>query len=197
MNEKEQAAGENRVQEMLITPLEKLGLTKPGTMRLAQFETMKKELRQMLAYMQPKNLEELRDWCEAHPGGKERDRFPIALHILKEARRIEPPETGPSPLMIKVFAHPIGREALAAGWAPELLTWLKGNRAWPGNFTLSQIKAAADDPVRRLEDIEARLVRGGEVSAEESSYRDRRRAALQKCQDIADEARAQRAETRA
>lgn len=193
MNGKEQAAGEKRVQELLIAPLEALGLTKPGTMRKEQFETMKKELRQMLAYMQPMNLEELRDWCETHPGGKERDRFPIALHILKEARRIEPPETGPSPLMIKVFAHPAGREAIAKGWSPELLTWLKGNRAWPGNFTLSQIKAAADDPMRRLEDIEARLTRGGDVSTEETRFRDRRRAALQQCRDIADKAAAQRA----
>jgi hypothetical protein len=192
MNEKEQAAGEKRVQDMLIKPLEALGLTKPGTMRMGQFEVMKKELRQMLAYMQAKNLEELREWCEAHPGGKERDRFPIALHILKEARRIEPPDTGPSPLMVKVFAHPLGREAMAKGWSPELLTWLKGNRSWPGNFTLSQIKAAADDPVRRLEDIETRLARGDAVSAEEAQFRDRRRAALQRCQDIADEARVQR-----
>lgn len=197
MNEKEQAAGEKRVQEMLITPLEKMGLTKPGTMRLAQFETMKKELRQMLAYMQPKNLEELREWCEAHPGGKERDRFPIALHVLKEARRIEPPETGPSPLMLNVFAHPMGQEAIAKGWAPELLTWLKGNREWPGNWTVSKIKAEADDPVRRLQDVEGCMARGGEVSAEEAAFRDRRRAALQKCQDIADEARAQRAGVRA
>lgn len=197
MNEKEQAAGEKRVQEMLIAPLEKLGLTKPGTMRLAQFEEMKKELRQMLAYMQPKSLEELLDWCAAHPGGKERDRFPIALHVLNEARRIEAPETGPSPLLLKVFGHPLGQEAIQKGWAPELLTWLKGNRAWPGNFTLTQIKAAADDPVRRLEDIEIRMVRGGAVSAEEAAFRDRRRAALQKCRDIADEARAQQAEVRA
>lgn len=196
MNEKEQAAGEKRVKELLIEPLEALGLTKPGTMRKEQFETMKKELRQMLAYMQPKSLEELREWCAAHPTGKERDRFPIALHILNQARRIEPPESGPSPLMLKVFGHPLGREAIAKGWAPELLTWLKGNREWPGNFTLSQIKGAADDPVRRLEDIEIRMARGDAVSAEEAAFRDRRRAALQKCQDIADEARAQRAEAK-
>ncbi len=196
MNEKEQAAGEKRVKELLIEPLEALGLTKPGTMRKEQFETMKKELRQMLAYMQPKSLEELREWCEAHPGGKERDRFPIALHVLKEARRIEPPETGPSPLMLKVFAHQMGQAALAVGWAPELLIWLKGNREWPGAWTISKIKAEADDPMRRLQDIEARMARGGVVSAAETAFRDRRRAALQKCRDIADEARAQRAEVR-
>ncbi|MBY6135051.1 hypothetical protein KUV61_04375 [Nocardioides marinus] len=193
MNGKEQAAGEKRVQELLIAPLEALGLTKPGTMRKEQFETMKKELRQMLAYMKPANLQLLCEWCEGHPGGKDRDRFPIALHILKEARRIEPPETGPSPLMLEVFGRSLGQEAIAKGWAPELLTWLKGNRAWPGNYTVSQIKAAADDPVRRLEDIEARMARGRAVTAEEVAFRDRRRVALQKCRDIADEARAQRA----
>lgn len=197
MNEKEQAAGEKRVQEVLIKPLEALGLTKPGTMRLEQFETMKRELRQMLAYMQPKSLEALREWCEAHPGGKERDRFPIALHVLKEARRIEPPDSGPSPLMLNVFRHQLGQSALAVGWAPELLIWLRGNREWPGNWTVSKIKAEADDAMRRLQDIEARMARGASVSAEEAQFRLRRRAALQKCQDIAEEARSQRAEARA
>ncbi|MEX0304315.1 MAG: hypothetical protein AB3N24_17990, partial [Leisingera sp.] len=97
-------------------------------------------------------------------------------------------------LMLKVFDNPLGREALAKGWAPELLTHLKGHRSWPGAYTVSQIKAAADDPTRLLEDIDLRLSDGRPVSEAEAAFRDRRRAALQKCQDIADEAQRQRAE---
>jgi|GEM_PF-395833 len=197
MDAKQQSDGEKRVQSMLIDWLEAMGLTKPSTMRKDQFETMKKELRQMLAYMQPKGLETLRDWCAAHPGGRDRDRFPIALKILERARHIEPPDTGPSPLMLNVFGHDLGLQAIQKGFAPELLTYLKAAREWPGNYTQSQIKMQADDPVRRLEDIELRMSRGDDVAPGEAEFRDRRLAALRKCQAIRDEALAQRAEVSA
>jgi DNA helicase-2/ATP-dependent DNA helicase PcrA len=87
------------------------------------------ELRQKLAYMTPASLAVLRDWVEAHPGGKDKDRFPIGLKILNKAREVQPPESGPSPLMLKVFAHPLGQEALAGEqcgtWCCE--GWKSGN----------------------------------------------------------------------
>ena len=184
MDVSKQQEGEKRVQELLIAPLDLMGLTKPGTMRKEQFELMRRELRQKLAYMSPQGLMSLCEWCQQHPGGKERDRFPIALHVLDQARRIEPPEAGPSPLMLKVFAHEIGQKAISEGWAPELHVWLKGNRQWPGAWTLSKIRESADEGMRRLRDIESRLARVGEVSREEEQFRQRRRAAIRACEDM-------------
>lgn len=44
--------------------------------------------------------------------------------------------------------------------------------------------------MRRLPDIEMRMARGDEISKEDSDWRIQRRAAIQKCQNIADQARA-------
>ena len=189
MDVKEQALGEQRVQAMLIAPLEALGLTKPSTLTKAQYGVMLTELRQKLAYMTPGNLAVLRDWVEAHPGGKDKDRFPIGLKILNKAREIQPPVSGPSPLMLKVFGHQLGQEALAGGWAPELLRYLRGAREWPGRYTVSQIRREADEPVRRLADIEMRAGRGDRLSLEDETFRDKRQRALRECQGIADQAR--------
>ncbi len=188
MDVKEQAIGEQQVQALLIAPLEALGLTKPSTLTKAQYGVMQTELRQKLAYMSPASLAVLRDWVEAHPGGKEKDRFPIGLKILNKAREIQPPVSGPSPLMLKVFAHPLGQEALAGGWAPELLRYLRGAREWPGRYTVSQIRREAEDPVRRMADIEMRAGRGDPLSQDEVAFRQKRQRALRACQDIADRA---------
>ncbi|MDE4142317.1 hypothetical protein [Phaeobacter gallaeciensis] len=189
MDAKEQAAGEKRVQEILIAPLEALGLARPSTSTLAKFEVMKKELRQKLAYMSEDGLTELREWIEAHPEGKNKDRFPIALKILAKARKLEAPDTGPSPLMLNVFRDELGLRAIRQGWAPELLAFIKGARDFPGPWSQTKIRESADNPARRLEDIEMRLARGDVISAEEDRFRLQRRAALQTCQEIADQAR--------
>jgi len=186
----EQAEGEKRVQEVLIAPLLALGLAKPSMLRQAGFEVMLKELRQMLAYMSADNLVRLREEVQDRPGGKGGDRFPIALKILKWARAIQAPEAGPSPLMLEVFAHQLGRDALLNGWAPELLTYIRGDRKWPGAWSVTKIKENADDAMRRLEDIELRLSRCDEISKEDALWRDQRRAANQRCQDIADKTQA-------
>ncbi|WP_283966828.1 hypothetical protein [Tritonibacter sp. AK171] len=188
MDAKEQAAGEARVQELLITPLEALGLARPSTLTKAQFAVMLRELRQKLAYMTPANLAILRDWVEAHPGGKDKDRFPIGLKILNKARDIQFPDSGPSPLLLKAFADGLGYKALAEGWAPELLRYLRGARVWPGPYTITQIRNEADGAVRRMADIEMRAGRGDRLSIEDESFRARRSEALQKCREIADQA---------
>jgi hypothetical protein len=192
MDAKEQSEGEKRVEAVLIAPLEALGLARPTTATIAKFEGQKNELRQKLAYMTERGLIELREWVEAHPAGKDADRFPIPLKILKKAREIETPETGPSPFILKVFAtHHLVPEALAKGWAPELLRQVTAERGiWPGDWTCSRLRTAGIDHARRLEDIELRMSRGEQIPPEEVAFRDRRLAALRRCQDIADQARA-------
>lgn len=189
MDEKAQSEGEKRVDAVLIAPLLALGLAKPSTATKSDFEAQKKELRQKLAYMSDPGLVSLREWIEAHPGGKDKDRFPIPLKILPEAYRIQEPETGPSPLMLKVFGHPMGREAIEKGWAPELLKYLRASREWPQSYSQTLIKRDADNPVRRLEDIELRMSRNEPISSEDEAFRNRRLAALRKCQGIAEQAR--------
>lgn len=190
MDEKAQSDGEKRVETVLIAPLLALGLAKPSTATKAEFEAQKKELRQKLAYMSEPGLVRLREWIETHPGGKDKDRFPIPLKILPQAYGIEEPETGPSPLMLKIFAHPMGQEAIKKGWAPELLKHIKATREWPQAWSQTKIRQKADDPVRRLEDIELRMSRNEPIPPDDVRFRNQRRAALRKCQDIADQARA-------
>ena len=190
MDEKAQREGERRVQQVLIDPLEDLGLAKPSTMVKAQFEEMKRKLCQKLAYMTTEGLVELRGWCEDHPGGKDGDRFPIALKILKKAPEIEVPDTGPSPLILRIFRSDLGREALAKGYAPELLAYVRKAREWPGMWTLSKIKDEADNPARRLADVEMRMARGDEMSPDDLQFRNLRRAALRNCEAISEQAQA-------
>lgn len=188
MDEKAQSDGEKRVQAVLIAPLEALGLARPSKATLASWAQQKRELQQGLAYMSEGGLAAVRDWVKDHPAGKEGDRFPIALTILKEGFKREAPETGPSPLMLNIFAHETGQEAIRKGWAPELLKYIRAAREWPGSYSLSKIKSKADDPMRRLEDIELRMSRNEQIPPDELAFRDRRLAALRQCQDIADQA---------
>ncbi|MCD9148506.1 hypothetical protein [Pseudophaeobacter flagellatus] len=195
MEEKAQREGEKQVLSVLIEPLEALGLVRPSKATKADFELQKKELAQKLAYMSDTGLAELREWVEAHPGGKDKDRFPIALHILQKAHRIETPEAGPSPFILKVFAtHHLVPEALAKGWAPELLRQVTAERGiWPGDWTCSKLRNEGIEHARRLEDIELRMSRGEQIPPDQLAFRDRRLAAMRRCQDIADQARAGRA----
>lgn len=186
MNSEDQLAGEKRVRDILIDPLLRLGLSRPTTMKESLFQAMLRELELILAYMAAGNLLALGEWVQAHPGGPNGDRFPIAVKILPEARKLQSPDGGPSRLARNVFAHDLGREAIAQGWAPELLANINAVHKWPGAYTVSQIRAAARDAVRRLDDIDMRLARGDEISADDTAWRTRRRIAIQKCQDIAD-----------
>ncbi|OLS45956.1 hypothetical protein BV509_17405 [Rhodovulum sulfidophilum] len=149
MDAKEQAEGEKRVRDLLIGPLLRRGLVKPGAMTKAQFEEMLADLAKRLAYMSAPNLAALEEMAAAAPGGKDRDRFPIANAILKAATQIQPPADDASPLIRAVFAHAVGRQALAEGWAPELLDDLRHNRRWPGGYALGQIRQAAGEALRR------------------------------------------------
>lgn len=186
MDDVAQRDGERRVRSVLIEPLLALGLTKPGTMRKAQFETMLRTLEQTLAYMGEDNLVELREKVAANPIGKERDRFPLALHIQKWAKDVKPPQAeGPSPFIGRVMAHETGRVAIERGYAPELLLHIRDNRGtFPGAWTLSKIREAADPAVRRYADLVMRRDRGEALGGEESAFVADRARALGECEEI-------------
>lgn len=181
-----QRDGERRVRSILIDPLLALGLTKPGTMRKAQFEVMLRTLEQTLAYMGADDLAELRERAAAHPGGKDRDRFPLALNITKWAKEVKRPEgAGPSPFIGRVMAHDVGRVALERGYAPELLAYIRDKRGeWPGAWTLSKIKDSADPVVRRYDDLIMRRDRGDALSRDEAEFVLAREHALRECEEV-------------
>lgn len=186
MDSAEQVSGEKRVMNLLVEPLLRRGLARPSTLTLAGFDDMVRDMCARLAYMTDANLAALEEQAGANPGGKDRDRFPIANLILSWAAEIQPPGDSASPLLRAVFAHQIGREALAEGWAPELLFEVRRSRRWPNGWQLKTIKDGAFEAVRRARDLEARVSRGEGLSAAESDQWARRTAAVARCQQIAD-----------
>ena len=186
MDSAAQADGEKRVKQFLIVPLQRRGLAKPSTLTKGQFEDMVKDLCARLAYMTEQNLQALEDQCAGNAGGKGKDRFPIANHILDWAGQIQSPEGDGSPLVRAVFSQNLGLDALAQGWAPELLAELKQSRRWPNAFVVGRIRERADNSIRQLRRVEERLARGDEVPANEAAWRNRRLSAIRRCQAIAD-----------
>lgn len=184
MNSEEQAQGEKRVMRLLVDPLRRKGLAKPATLTVAGFEDMICDMCARLAYMSEGSLMALEEQVAANPGGKDRDRFPIANHILSWAADIQPPAEGASPLIRAVFAHACGQAAMEEGWAPELLMELRKTRRWPGGWTLKTIREGAGGAVRRMQDLDARLARGDDLAPGDRGWRDQRAAALQWCREI-------------
>jgi len=187
MNDTDQKQGERRVREVLVDPLLRRGLMKPGSMTKVQFEAMLDDLCARLAYMSRENLASLEVDAAAMPGGKDKDRFPIGNKVLSRAADIQPPDDSMSPLMRGVFGHEIGRQAVEEGWAPELLAWLRANRRWPAGFVLKLVRQEADaGGLRRMRDLDRMLARGEELAPDDAKWRARRMLVLGKCRDIAD-----------
>ncbi|ATG47609.1 hypothetical protein CEW89_08485 [Celeribacter ethanolicus] len=186
MDAQEQAKGEALVMACLVEPLERRGFGRPTALKVDQFEAMKRELCQKLAYMSADNLMALEEEAAGLAGGKDHDRFPIGQKILECALKYQQPEDSASPLIRAIFAHSLGREAIAEGWAPELLAGVRNmkKRAWPRNFQVDQIKKAAEDPMRKMREIERRLSQGLDVSSGDAAWRDRRLAVIRKCEEI-------------
>lgn len=186
MDSAEQAIGEKRVKQFLIEPLQRRGLAKPSTLTKIQFDDMVKDLCARLAYMTDQNLSALEDQCAGNAGGKAKDRFPIGNHILDWAAQIQSPEGDGSPLVRAVFSQSLGLDALAQGWAPELLGELKKTRRWPSSFVVKGIRDRADSNMRQMRRIEDRLALNEFVPPNELDWRDRRLSVIRRCQAIAD-----------
>lgn len=181
MDEQAQKDGQKRVQALLIDQLERIGLTRPAGMTKAQFAAMQNELCQRLPYMSEIGLGALAEDMSGRGGGKERDRFPLAVRVLEQARRIEAPQADASPLTRKVFAARVGQEALARGFAPELMRWLRANRQWPSSFVVKGIEDGARDNLCRAEDLRAGQERGRDLSSTDRAWLDARRSETARC----------------
>mgnify|MGYP000845493089 FL=1 len=185
-----QAAGEARVMALLFDPLEGLGLGRPTTTTKAGYEKMKRMVCGCLAALSEAQLNELREWAQAHPGGPQKDRVPNGQVLLGRVKDTRRPTGGKSvsPLMQEVFANQLGADAIRDGWAPELMKWFRavplGERKWPGGFTVSNIQKDAYHAVRRQQDTQMRIDRGDVISAEDQAFYDRREVAMQECRDV-------------
>ncbi len=186
MDEQAQKDGEKRVQALLVDQLERMGLMRPARMTKAQFVAMQGEVCQRLAYMSEDGLGALAEDMAGRGGGKERDHFPLAPRILERAMHIEPPQAGASPLVRKVFAARLGQEALARGFAPELMRWLRANRQWPTSYVVKGIEDGARDNLRRAEDLRMGLERGRDLSAGDRAWLDARQAEIARCSNARD-----------
>lgn len=186
MDNAEQAAGEKRVRGVLIDPLMRRGLMRPAGMKVEMFDAMLDEICAKLAYMSDLNLAALVEDAATMAGGKEKDRFPAGQKILERAGQIQPPGDDASPLIRAVFANSLGLDALAGGWAPELLDELRKFRRWPGGFAVDQIRQRADSSVRQLRNLEYRLSRGEALTYSEDEFRSRRLAVIARCRRIAE-----------
>lgn len=186
MDSTEQATGEKRVRQMLIDPLILRGLARPGSLTKAQFGDMVGDLCARLAYMTDANLAALEEQAAANAGGKDKDRFPIGQRILEWAAQIQPPGDDASPLIRAVFANQLGLDALAGGWAPELLLDLRASRRWPGAWAVKVIKDKADSAIRQMRDLDAKLARGDILDHAEDQWRARRKSIIAKCEAIRD-----------
>lgn len=185
MDSAAQAIGENRVDQLLIKSLQRRGLVKPTTLTKVQFEDMVKDLCARLAYMSEQSLMALEEQAAGNPGGKNRDRFPIANRILEWSAQIQPPGDEASPLIRAVFAAQLGQNALASGWAPELLLELKKSRRWPNTYTVSKIKGGAADSIRQMQRCDDVLAQGDALTPDDAGRHARRSAVIQKCRGIA------------
>ena len=187
MDAKAQAEGERQVMRLLVEPLKARGLARPkGFTKVKDFDLMvEKTLCPKLAYMTALNLAALEEQIAANPAGAGRDQLPIPNEILRAAAAIQEPEPTTSPLMLAVFGAPIGREAIANDWGPELLRYLKRYRKWPRDRVPAEIQREAAEARERLSFIQDREARGLGVVQRDLEWRGMREAAAVKCKAIA------------
>lgn len=186
MNEQDQKDGEKRVREFLIEPVLDAGLARPSTLNVAAFDRMLGNICQRLASVDRTTLESLYEFCIDHPGGKDKDRFPLARDIFAEASKLSPPKADASPLIRKVFSAELGQRAIAEGWSPELLATLrKPPRRWPVPHEVERCLREGKDAHHRLHVLLDRERRGGEWTEEERRWVERRQELIATCRDIA------------
>ncbi len=168
----------------LVDPLMRLGLRRPSGMTVAQFDEMIDELCGRLSYMTPLNLDALAEQAALRPGGKDGSRFPFAARILAWGAEIQRPEDSASPLMVAVFSGPIGQEAMADDWAPELLSHLRKHRLWPRKADVTAIKERAENARQQISRSDDRTRRGFARSGADQRLKEMRSAAALRCQRI-------------
>lgn len=181
----DQKKGEARVKELLIDPLDRLGLARPKGTLVAQFDGMKRELCARLWRLDAGGLSDLCDWVLGSQAAKE-NHWPPAAIILVKAKTMLPPPWPPSERMVNMFNHEIGQAALAEGWAPELYWKYVGDTAFPNKFSAQLIQSSASGAMARFARIERDKLSDMAVSEDDVRWFDRRRDLIALCEKIRD-----------
>lgn len=185
MAKTEQEIGQERVVDILIRPLERLGLARPKGTPVAAFEDMKRELCARLWRLDEGALQELCEWVIQHPEAKA-NRFPPAPLVLEAAKPLLPPPWPPSDRMVNIFRHPIGAAALRDGWAPELFRRFVGRTDFPNEFSAKMAFEAAEPSREKMKGLEAKIAAGHALTPEEVRWRDGRLRIVAHCERIRD-----------
>jgi len=184
MNSAEQAAGEQRVQEHLIAPLQGLGLARPSGIKVNDYADMISVIKKKLSYMTALNLQALAVEATTRVERKGNGRFPVAVDLLVWAAGIQQPSDDASPLIRAVFAGTVGQQAINEDWAPELLRHIRKARVWPTPVALREIKHQAQEARGRLEQLNDSLQYGETLTAADQRFHDSRNSAVLKCARI-------------
>ncbi len=171
------------VRELLLEPLEHLGLARPRNLKVEQFNAMLDQFVKRFAYMRPDSLERLRLVVESNLDGRNHDHWPAPAAVYKWARDIEPePDVEPD-LVVSWLRSVEGPIALEAGFVVELRGYLRRFRRPPSSIALDQIRARAEaNATRRTLIREQENV--GRASEEDLRWVDEYWAAHRICEDI-------------
>lgn len=127
------AEKKRRVRELLIAPLDEIGLTRKRGVTVEAHAQQLDTLAKRLAYMSPVGLELLREQIETAAVASGKDVWPSVVAILGIAKRIEEPPVEEMRLVPTWMASREGRETWARDpvEAAELLRWLRAKRRPP------------------------------------------------------------------
>lgn len=183
MEGEELRAGKARVREELIKPLERLGMSRKPAVKVEDHGAFLDELQARLAYMTRDNLRALREVVEVNAHGKDRDRWPPAVFICNQARRLQAPPASESRLVRTYLQSGAGRAALSGGYVVELFLYLKKHGRPPTEFCVKRMREEAEEGARARARLE-RLVAVQAATESERAELDAYGALLARCEDL-------------
>lgn len=143
--------GRERVERLLLAPLEERGLRKQKRQSAEQLAAMKGRIAARLAYMSAEALVTLRLAVEHGARGEARNLWPDEISVMNWAHTIEPPPETHSPLVVSYMKSAAGRAAWGrcAFEAAALLRYLKRYGA-PRDVSWISIREDAEEMRRVL-----------------------------------------------
>ena len=147
-----QAPGKARVRQILIEPLEQMGLRRPKGAKAGDHAERVERLVERLAYMSPPGLQALLAALERLAGGALGNEWPSDLVVLRVAWGIEPPPPALDRLFTSYLASAAGQRAWAESpqLAAELATHLATRRRPPLDHEWDGMRARASARRREL-----------------------------------------------
>lgn len=155
-----------RVRRCLIRPLEAEGAVRPKGVTLAEHEAALVKLAERLAYLDEPMLVTLHEVVRGLMVGPLRREWPPFLVIWNQAVRLRPPPDDERHIMVTWLRSVEGPVARAGGYLVELHDWLRRFGRPPDAYSLTRIKAAAQEAARDREMITARIERGTATQAD-------------------------------